>query len=153
MILIAIQKLASHATCVNFIRPDNEPHPFPCLNHHFVVPIRTNFLRSRRRGCVLSLLNSLNSAELGVALVEYGVNALQEGISENIKGHGTSGLNATVHHTVTSIRKAQVLLLNSELSITNSKGDDWKLIRGCAGREGITLFVKLAMRLPPFIQI
>jgi hypothetical protein len=87
----------------------------------------------------LSLLDSLNSTEPLIALVEDRINAFQEGVAKNIKGHRASGLNTTVHHTIASIRKAQILLLNSKLGVPNGEGDDWKLVRSCAGREDITL--------------
>lgn len=63
-------------------------------------------------------LGSLNSAELLVALVEdldmhtqypvsrldikrtYSINALQKGVTQNVKGHGTSRLDPSIDHSI-----------------------------------------------------
>ena len=134
-----------HRDSISSFQPSSPIWPVPYPNRHGVVSIRTVLLLRPRSGGVLSLLNSLHSTESGITLVEDGVDALEESIAKNIKGHAASRLNPTVHHTVTSIRKSQILLLHSELSAPNSEGYHWKLVRSCAGWERVTLRIQVSM--------
>lgn len=72
-------------------------------------------------------------------MVTYSVDALQEGIAQNIEGHATSGLDTSVNHAITGIRKGKVFLLHSKLVVSDSKRDNRELVRSGAAREKITL--------------
>lgn len=69
----------------------------------------------------------------------YSVDTLQEGITKDIKVHGSTGLDTSIDHTVTGISEAQVLLLNSKLLATNGEGDNWKIVYRSVGWEDVTL--------------
>jgi hypothetical protein len=77
----------------------------------------------------------------------YGVDTLQEGIAQNIKGHGTSRLDPAVHHTITRVGERQVLLLNGKLGVADGECDHWKLVGGRAAGEHPTLLILVVRRI------
>ena len=71
--------------------------------------------------------------------ITYSINGLQERVTQNIKSQITAALDASISHSVASVGKGQVLLLNGKLLVADGKRDDGKLIRGGAAREDIAL--------------
>ena len=97
-------------------------------------------LRRRwRRGSVLRRLSPLHSTETGVALVEDGVDRLEEDITENVKGHVTTGLDAAVDHPVAGVGEAEIFLLDVEQRVANGEGDGGEVVGGSAGGEDVAL--------------
>jgi len=88
---------------------------------------------------VLSDLRALDSTEAGVALVEDGIDALEESVTQDIEGHVTPGLDTSIHHTVPSIRKRQIFLHDGKQVIANGELHNGELVGGHARREGVSL--------------
>jgi hypothetical protein len=77
----------------------------------------------------------------------YGVDTLQEGIAQDIKGHGTSRLDPAVHHPITCVGERQVLLLNSKLGVADGECNHWKLVGGRVAWENPTLLTLVVRRI------
>ena len=69
----------------------------------------------------------------------YSIDALQEGISKNVEVHSTAGLYAAIDHSIARVGKAKILLLNSELFVTDSEGHNWELAHSGVCWEQVTL--------------
>lgn len=75
----------------------------------------------------------------------HGVDALQEHIAQYIKGHTSTGLNASVGHAIARISKTQILLLQGELVSTDRKAHDRELVDRGAGRVNVSLLCRIIL--------
>ena len=71
----------------------------------------------------------------------YGVDALQEGVTQDIKGHVSAGLDAPVRHPVAGVGEAQIFLLYSELLLADREAHGWELVGGGVGWEDVALLL------------
>ena len=60
----------------------------------------------------------------------YGVDALQEHVTQDIKGHGSTRLDASIGHAAAGIRKTEILFLHGELLSTDREAHDGELVDG-----------------------
>lgn len=75
----------------------------------------------------------------------YSIDAFEEGVSKDIKGHGTSGLDTTIDVTVTGIGESEVFLLDSKLLSTNGESNDWEFVDSGLGWVDPTLLVAVVL--------
>ena len=73
----------------------------------------------------------------------YGVDALQPGVAQDIKGHVSAGLDASVRHTVAGIREAQIFLLHRELLAADREAHDGEFVDGGVGWEDVSLLRRI----------
>lgn len=71
--------------------------------------------------------SALDCTETLVALVEDGIDALEYNVSVDVESHGTTALDATVHHAISSISKCQIFGVDGELRVSDSDRDDRKV--------------------------
>ena len=69
----------------------------------------------------------------------YGVDALQPGIAQDVKGQVSTGLDASVRHAVAGIGEAQVFFLHGELLSADGEAHDGEFVDGCVGWEEVSL--------------
>ena len=69
----------------------------------------------------------------------YGVDALQEDITQDIKGHIPTGLDASVGHAVAGISETQIFFLQGELLSTDGEAHDGELADGGVGGVDVAL--------------
>lgn len=75
----------------------------------------------------------------------YSINALQEHIPQNIKGHVTPALNTSIHEPTLCSRKAQCFLLDRKLLIPDRKCDRGQLVRRRGVREDVALLCGIVL--------
>lgn len=75
----------------------------------------------------------------------HGVDALQKHITQDVKGHASTGLHASVGHAVAGIGEAQILLLQRELLVPHGKTDDRELVDGGVGRVNVSLLSRIIL--------
>lgn len=69
----------------------------------------------------------------------HGVDALQEHITQDIKGHTATGLDASVGHAIAGVGETQILFLQGELLSTDREAHDGKLVDSGVGRVNVSL--------------
>lgn len=69
----------------------------------------------------------------------HGVDALQEDIAQDIKGHVPARLDASVGHAVACVGESEVLFLQGELLLSDCEAHDWKLVDGGVGGVDVSL--------------
>ena len=69
----------------------------------------------------------------------HGVNALEEDVTQNVKGHASARLNASIGHAVARVGETQVLFLHGELLAADGKAHHRKLADVGVGRENVSL--------------
>lgn len=67
------------------------------------------------------------------------VDALQECITQDVKGQVTTGLDTAVNISGLGLRKCQSVLVDGELRVANRKGDRRQLVWACIAREDVAL--------------
>ena len=110
-------------------------------------------------------LSALDSTESGIALVEdlefivsymhdrkpwrekrtYGVDALEEGVAQDIKSQVSPALDTAVSHSIARVRKGQIRLVDVELLVADCKAHDWQLVGRGVGREEVTLLLAIEL--------
>lgn len=73
----------------------------------------------------------------------HGVNALQEDITQNIKGHTSARLDASVGHAIACVSKAQVFFLQGELLSADGEAHNGKLADVSVGRVNVSLLGRI----------
>lgn len=73
----------------------------------------------------------------------HGVDALQKHITQDIKGHTSTRLNATVGHAISCVSKTEILFLQGELLCTDCEAHDRKLIDSGVGRVDVSLLRRI----------
>ncbi|KAH0373701.1 acid protease, partial [Aureobasidium melanogenum] len=71
-------------------------------------------------------LRTLNSSESLIALIEDGVDRAQADVTQNIERHVATALDTAVGHAVSSISKAEGILVDGVLVITDGNSDNRK---------------------------
>lgn len=69
----------------------------------------------------------------------YGVDALEEHITQDIKGHASARLDASIGHATAGIGKTEVLFLQGELLSTDRETHDGELVDSGVGRVNVSL--------------
>lgn len=117
----------------------------PCSS----VAFRTSLTSKSRRAVVhvedlpIELVLSHRRA---LRFLTYRVHGLQNRISVDVHVHRTPALNASVHHTIACISKAQILFLKGNHRISDGKLYVWKVVGCRRTRENITLTILVVLR-------
>lgn len=73
----------------------------------------------------------------------YGVDALQEHITQDVKGHTSTRLNASVSHAIAGISKTEILFLKGKLLSTNGEAHDREIVDTGVGRVDVSLLRRI----------
>ena len=73
----------------------------------------------------------------------YGVDALQEDVTQDVKGHTSARLDAAVGHAVAGVGKAQIFFLQGELLAADRDAHDGEFVDGRVGRVDVSLLARI----------
>ena len=69
----------------------------------------------------------------------HSVDAFQEDITQDVEGHASARLDASVGHAIACIGESQILFLHGELLSADCEAHDGKLVDGGVGRVDVSL--------------